>query len=222
MVAVLSLSVLSLSLSRAASPEEQFTLKSGAGKDLIAKINRDVAVRFSHAAEDPAVHSQTRPEPPALRPHLEGSAEAVPVHIEDVHLTDEVAKQTQRRAEAIMAVRQLAWSKARARLAAAFNGAGSQASPLLNEETAHINEIERNLTETNAELQYRRGVANLTLAAYTAQTKAFNSSQQAVASKAQAERDAESARAAASAEIVAKDALRVEEAQMVHWRARHG
>ena len=235
---LLSLSLAALTL--AASPneeftlqEEQLTLKSGQAKELVAKLNRDVAIRFSHAAEDPAMHSQSPPaedpathsqSPPALHPNvnLERPAADAPVHLEDVHVADEVAKHAQQRAEAIMAVRQLAWSKTRARLAAAFNGAGANASPLLNEETAHINEIEKNLTETNAELQYRRGVANLTLAAYTAQTLSFNSSQQAAASKAQAERDAESARAAARAEIIAKDALKVEEAQMKHWRARHG
>ena len=146
----------------------------------------------------------------------------MPVHLEDVHVADEVAKHMQQRVEAILAVRQLAWSKTRARLAAAFNGEGANASPLLNEETAHINEIEKNLTESNAELELARGVANLTLAAYTAQTLSFNSSEKAAASKAQAERDAESARAAARAEIVAKDALKAEEAKMKHWRARHG
>jgi hypothetical protein len=235
---LLSLSLAALTL--AASPNEEFALqeqldlKSGQAKELVAKINRDLAIRFSHAAaEDPAVHSQIPPaedpathsqSPPALHPNvnLERPAADAPVHLEDVHVADEVAKHTQQRAEAIMAVRQLAWSKTRSRLAAAFNGAGANASPLLNEETARINEIEKNLTETNAELQYRRGVANLTLAAYTAQTRAFNLSQQAVTSKAQAERDAESARAAARAEIIAKDALKVEEAEMKHWRARHG
>jgi hypothetical protein len=199
----------------------QFILASERGKELIAKVNRDVAVRFSHAAEDdPAVHSQNPPSS-AAAVHLEGGSAAT-VHLEDVHLSDAAAKQTQHRAEAIMAVRQLAWSNTRARLAAAFNGEGANASPLLNEETAHINEIERNLTETNAELQYRRSIANLTLAAYTAQVQAKNSSQQALDSKSKAERDADGARAAANSEIAAKDALRVEQAQLKHWRARHG
>ena len=212
--ALLSLATLTL----AAHPEESFALSSGQGKELVAKINRDVAVRFSHAAaaDDPAVHSQS---PLALSSWAQsGSAGAV--HLKDVHLSDEAAKQTQKRAEAIMAVRQLAWSQARVRLVAAFNGAGANASPLLNEETGHINEIERNLTETNAELRYRRSVANLTLTALTAQTHASNSSQQAVDSKAQAERDAESAKIATGAEIAAKDALRIEEAQLKHWLAR--
>jgi len=230
-----------VALTLAASPNEEFALqeaqinlKSGQTKELEAKLNRDVAVRFSHAAEppeDPAVHSSPPAEDPAthsqrppahLNVDLVRPAADAPVHLEDVHVADEVAKHTQQRVEAIMAVRQLAWSKTRARLAAAFNGEGANASPLLNEETAHINEIEKNLTETNAELELARGVANLTLAAYTAQTLSFSSSEKAAASKAQAERDAESTRAAARAEIVAKDALKAEEARMKHWRARHG
>ena len=239
MHALLPLSLVALTL--AASPNEEFALqeaqlilKSGQTKELEAKLNRDVAVRFSHAAEPPedlAVHSSPPPEDPAThsqRPPAHPNVDLVrpaadaPVHLEDVHVADEVAKHMQQRVEAILAVRQLAWSKTRARLAAAFNGEGANASPLLNEETAHINEIEKNLTETNAELELARGVANLTLAAYTAQTLSFNSSEKAAASKAQAERDAESARAAARAEIVAKDALKAEEAKMKHWRARHG
>jgi len=238
MHALLPLSLVALTL--AASPNEEFALqeaqlilKSGQTKELEAKLNRDVAVRFSHAAEpeDLAVHSSPPPEDPAThsqRPPAHPNVDLVrpaadaPVHLEDVHVADEVAKHMQQRVEAILAVRQLAWSKTRARLAAAFNGEGANASPLLNEETAHINEIEKNLTETNAELELARGVANLTLAAYTAQTLSFNSSEKAAASKAQAERDAESARAAARAEIVAKDALKAEEAKMKHWRARHG
>ena len=237
MHAVLPLSLVALTL--AASPNEEFALqeaqlilKSGQTKELEAKLNRDVAVRFSHAAEPPEdVHSSPPPEDPAThsqRPPAHPNVDLVrpaadaPVHLEDVHVAGEVAKHMQQRVEAILAVRQLAWSKTRARLAAAFNGEGANASPLLNEETAHINEIEKNLTETNAELELARGVANLTLAAYTAQTLSFNSSEKAAASKAQAERDAESARAAARAEIVAKDALKAEEAKMKHWRARHG
>ena len=79
---LLSLSLAALTL--AASPNEEFALqeqldlKSGQAKELVAKINRDLAIRFSHAAaEDPAVHSQSPPaedpathsqSPPALHP----------------------------------------------------------------------------------------------------------------------------------------------------------
>lgn len=171
-------------------------------QNLISKINRDVAIRFVHSQDESA-----------------GSKPAAPaVHLESVHMADEVVKQMQTRVETILAARQVAWSKARERLAAPTVGAGDQAVPLLNQETQHINDIEKNLTETKAELQHQRRIANLSLAAYTAQTHAHNATLAAAASKTQAALDVESAKAAANAEIVAKDALKAEEE---HWRARH-
>jgi len=173
-------------------------------EQLVSNINRDVAIRFSHGTADGPS--------PADRALLHAS------HLEDVHFADEVVKQTQARVAAILAVRQVAWSKARARLSAGDAGAGDRASFLLNEETTHINEIERNLTDTSSLLVHQKRIANLSHAAFDAQTYAQNASLTATASKAQAERDAESTKAAAGAELAAKEELRAEEE---HWRARH-